>query len=478
MRPCIFLILLFVLPGYTYSQSPRDTSHVIELNRIGFENRLTDPDQTLANANKALVLARKLNYINGIAEAYRVKGVGYYYKDNSKSSIESYLTSMNFFRRNKNIEGEAKVLNNLGNLYREVDNDKALGYFNKSLQLALKLDDTALIGGLYLNTGTIYYVKGKYYAALKSYEKSYKIFTDLDNSTGLTQCLQNLSMIYRKLNQLDKAEQYSLEARQKAKEKDLNVVVVASNLGLAGIYTDMNKFQKAEAAIQEGLAYSKLLNDERFKYDHLIVSYKLEFKRKNYEKALSYLQQVYTTDSITYYTNNSDRIKLSEVQFRQREREVQNKLTIEKNKNAQLLLIGSTVVVGLACIVIFLLIIHVKRKTKNNKQLQQLNQEVSEQKENLNRVNQSLEEIIEDRTQDLRKKNRKLSEYSSHLSHEIRSPIATLKGLMLLEKDKLLSTEEIMKEVNVCVNDIDDKIVNINENLNDLNIPGFKSEDV
>lgn len=479
MRSYIY-ILVFALTSFSvhaYSQPAADTSKVIELNNLAFESRLINPGQTVAIAQKALVLAGKLNYINGIAEAYRIKGIGYHYVNNSETAMEDYLTSLKFFRKAKNTEGESKVYNNLGNLYRYIDNDKALAYFDKSLQMAIKLNDKQLIAGLYMNTGTIYEAKGKYNAALSSFEKSHKLFAELNNSTGLTQCLQNLSGIYRKLNQLDKAEQYSLETIKRAKEKDLNVVVSGTNLGLAAIYINLNKFREAEAAIREGQAYSKSLSDNRFKYEFLVTSYELEFKRKNYQKALGYLQKVYTSDSITYYNNNSERIKLSEVQFRQREREVQNKLTIEKNKNARLLLMGSTIIVGLACIVIFLLVIHVQRKTKNNKQLHRLNTEILEQKETLNLINHNLEKIIEERTQDLRKKNRKLSEYSSHLSHQIRGPVATLKGLMLLEKDNLLPTDEIIKEVNICVNEIDDKIININEMLNDLNVPGFKSEE-
>ncbi|HEY0896707.1 MAG TPA: hypothetical protein VGE15_09175, partial [Sphingobacteriaceae bacterium] len=77
---------------------------------------------------------------------------------------------------------------------------------------------------------------------------------------------------------------------------------------------------------------------------------------------------------------------------------------------------------------------------------------------------------------DLKIKNRKLSEYSSHLSHQIRGPVATLKGLMLLEKDNLIDQQELVQEINKCVGDIDDKIININKSLNDANVPGFKVE--
>ena len=80
--------------------------------------------------------------------------------------------------------------------------------------------------------------------------------------------------------------------------------------------------------------------------------------------------------------------------------------------------------------------------------LTELNEEVSRQKDNLNRVNHHLEEIIDERTKDLQVKNKKLSEYSSYLSHQIRGPIATLKGLLNLEKEGLVDEHECIRMMN------------------------------
>ena len=95
-----------------------------------------------------------------------------------------------------------------------------------------------------------------------------------------------------------------------------------------------------------------------------------------------------------------------------------------------------------------------------------LNQEVFKQKEDLDRINHTLEKTIDERTKDLKIKNNKLSEYSSHLSHQIRSPVATIKGLLILDAEQLIDQEEFIQQLQVCVDDIDQKILNINEMLN------------
>ena len=106
-----------------------------------------------------------------------------------------------------------------------------------------------------------------------------------------------------------------------------------------------------------------------------------------------------------------------------------------------------------------------------------MNHEVSKQKDDLDRANHNLEEIIDVRTKDLKIKNTKLSEYSSHLSHQIRSPVATLKGLLLLESDNLIDKEEFVEQMGKCINDLDDKIININETLNNPNLSSLINDD-
>ncbi len=44
---------------------------------------------------------------------------------------------------------------------------------------------------------------------------------------------------------------------------------------------------------------------------------------------------------------------------------------------------------------------------------------------------------------------------------------------MILEKESLIEDKEFIKEIGNCVNEIDDRIININKVLNDLDAPGI-----
>lgn len=123
------------------------------------------------------------------------------------------------------------------------------------------------------------------------------------------------------------------------------------------------------------------------------------------------------------------------------------------------------IVVVLLITIIALLIYNVRRSAISNRKLLELNNEITHQKDNLNLINQHLEEIINDRTKDLKEKNKQLSEYSSYLSHQIRGPIATLKGLIILEKEKLIDQTQCIEMMDKCVSEIDEKIIEISTRL-------------
>jgi signal transduction histidine kinase len=125
-------------------------------------------------------------------------------------------------------------------------------------------------------------------------------------------------------------------------------------------------------------------------------------------------------------------------------------------------------VITVACLlllVIVLLMNNIRRTNISNAKLLELNNEVTRQKDNLNQINHHLEEIISDRTKDLKAKNKQLSEYSYYLSHQIRGPIATLKGLMILEKENLIDQSQCIDMMNKCVSDIDEKIIEMSAKL-------------
>jgi tetratricopeptide (TPR) repeat protein len=451
----------------------RDSSVVIKLNKQGLASRFNSPEQTIAYANKAMALAKRIGYKAGIGESYRIRGIGEYYSNHSQLAIDDYLNALDYFKQAKDLRSEAKIYNNIGSLYRDNDSDDALDFLNQGLAIAIKLKDNHLVASIDLNMGDVYFRKKSFYQALTYDSESNRLFTALKDSVNLVICLQNTGVVYFNLHDYNKADSLLIMANKQAKQLGLNETIASVDLTIADSYIEQSKFDLAQKAIQEGEIFSIAIKDEKLQADYKYTSYQLESKRKNYELALTYLRDIYHNDSVTFKRTSSTEMNLIREQVKQQARIRDNEIQLQRQQYDRVKFWAVTIVAVLLLFVVGLLVSNVKRKTKTNLQLTNLNAEVSRQKDNLDRINHHLEEIIDERTKDLQVKNKKLSEYSSYLSHQIRGPIATLKGLLNLEKEGLVDEHECIRMMNKSVSDIDERIIDMSDMLHDPGRAGF-----
>jgi len=394
-------------------------------------------------------------------------GIGEAYSRNSQMAIANYLNGLLYLKRANNLLGQAKVYNNIGNLYLELDYDESLVYLQKGLAMARQLRNDKLIASAYLNIGNVYQRKKNFNTSLDYYSKSRDLFVKINDPVYPIIILQNIGVIYYKLKQYDKAEELLLEANKGAKNKDLNTVIGNVDLTLSSLYLEKGMYIEAKRFLEEGVGYAQATKDEELEAEFTYNSYQLAFHQKNYPQAMSYLHTIYVRDSTLQADMLASDLSLMKKQHDQQEKQRESELIIERQKNDRVKFWWAVSASGLLLIVVGLLVGNVKRKAMTNARLTELNSEVSRQKDNLDRINHHLEEIIDERTRDLQIKNKKLSEYSSYLSHQIRGPIATLKGLMNLEKEGLVDQEECINMMNKCVSDIDDKIIDMTDILHD-----------
>ena len=450
-----------------------DTSEVIRLNKQALTIRLTDAAQTLKDASRALFIAQKINYKAGIGESYRMMGIGNYYLNNSTRAIDDYLTALKYFSTDNDLKGEGRVYNNIGTLYRYSDSNLALDYFHKALSIATTLSDNSLIARIYLNIAEIFSRKQSYFQALAYLSKSQLLFTNLNDSVNLVLCLQNKGVVYLKMGQYENAKQLLLNANDAAKKLDLNETIASVDLSLVSLYIAESNFTKADDFLQEGSAFSDIIKDDKLIRDYQYTRYQLETKKKNYKKALGYLQAIYTKDSSNISRDFSTQLNVKLEQVNQQARQSKYELLLQTQKYERVRFWSVVAMVVLLLMLVGILVSNVRRKNKTNTQLTALNIEVVTQKDNLDRINHHLEEIIDERTKDLQVKNKKLFDYSSYLSHQIRGPIATLKGLLNLEREQLVDKNECIRMMNKTVSDIDDKIIEMSDMLHDPGRPGF-----
>ena len=342
----IFIVLIAIPSlyfGYSIGENPvdnsiisfTDTLKINQLNKLAFEIRLENPQKGLKYAAMALRQAEEIKFINGIAEGYRNIGICHTYLGHKEIAVKNYYKALSFFQRANNLQGEARVYNNIGNLYSEIDLEQSIKYFSLALNVALKLKSKHLEATVYGNLGNVYDAKNELQLALKNYEKSLSIFEEIHNSTGIVQSLQNIGAVDLKLSKFKEAENLLTIAIEEAKKHKLSFTVAHTYLSLASLYTKTKRFEEAEKSLQDGGLYVEKMANSELTREHRYAHYELEYARRNYKKALIYLSNVYHQDSIDNTRNIADKIHLLEIQYLQQEKIGSKELIITKQKYTQ-----------------------------------------------------------------------------------------------------------------------------------------------
>lgn len=111
---------------------------------------------------------------------------------------------------------------------------------------------------------------------------------------------------------------------------------------------------------------------------------------------------------------------------------------------------------------------------KRTRELEEKNEQITAQAEELNvfndtlnAVNENLEKKVIERTNELLDKNKKLSDYAFLNAHNLRAPVANIKGLVQLFEFKLSmqEKEEIITQLQIQVEKVDAVLLDINQRL-------------
>lgn len=117
---------------------------------------------------------------------------------------------------------------------------------------------------------------------------------------------------------------------------------------------------------------------------------------------------------------------------------------------------------------------------QQNEEIQTQNEEISAQSEEILRINENLEDMVQERTRELEKKNKALEEYAFINAHKLRSPVATILGLLNLISKTRLDDEgnEITRRLHHTAEELDCIVSSITKAIEraDRKIPKLKDD--
>lgn len=163
-------------------------------------------DDALNCYNKAIKRCDELGNNKSKAEAYIHVGEIQSLRNDWETTINNLENGLEISRRIEYLQGMAYAYRDLGYVYwRTSQFDKALGYFNKTMEYGKKINDPLMIAYANLRLGTVYSEIGNQKLAIEFLHKSIEISEKFDGFFTLGTAHNNLGDVYRLNEDFDKA---------------------------------------------------------------------------------------------------------------------------------------------------------------------------------------------------------------------------------------------------------------------------------
>ncbi len=416
----------------------------------------------------------------GLAKIYNNLGALNRARGDYVQALEFYQQSLVYREAAKDSAGMGKTYNNIGNVHFMLENYKlARYYYENSLRIRKKFNDRLGIAGCYSNIGHALIMQGEYDDAIEMLREAVVIYRSFNDKYGVANAIFLLGVSYLEIDMFQQAINYYKKALGIYKDID-DLRGVSSSLNeLAKVYNTTNYFFRAEAKAMESMkiarqvgALSELLASSlqlSVAYEGL-GQYKLALKY--HQKYLHYKDSLFSIEKLKEIENVEKNYQLKNKKLEIENLANDKKLTeikLERLRNRQL--ITHSVIIIAVVFIIALIFIYFKLK-KKNKTIRAQNQEITLQKDVIEKHRNHLEEIVRSRTRDLLQAKEKAEEsdrlksaFLANMSHEIRTPMNAIVGFTELlnysnptENERLEYRKLIEYNSNMLLHLIDDII--------------------
>ncbi len=388
--------------------------------------------------NLALNIYYQLKDSTGIATAYNNLGTNY-------SSLgkfdEAYFYHTQSYRialtSSKHKLQQAISLHNIGVVFKDLGQyDRAVDYLNLSLKISKEIKDLEGEPYHFSEIGDVYIRKKMYDSALIALRLSLKYarerklrINELEPSIVL-----NIAKTYRLLNNNAPALSYYDTAFVSFKKNDNQYGLAQIDLGRGLVFMNEGKFGDAQKLIERSAEIAHRLNAWTLEIECYENLSKLLEESGDFKKALSYNRQHQQLKDSLFSQGMQAKLLQDQVRFETASKEEQIKaLTkmeqLRKSEVKKQELISNILVVAIALTGILLFTVYRsgQRRIKINKLLLEHQDEIKK------------------RSVELEQLNKVKDKFFSIISHDLRSPMNALAGILdLMDKDKI-SPDEFKK---------------------------------
>ncbi len=406
--------------------APFDSTRVLLLNEASEALRESDNNLALKYAEEARDLAVKLEFKRGLGYVLENIGWIYYRKGNYSKALEISTEALQINQDFGNKEEMAKCLNNLGAINSEQE---------------------------------------LYAIGIDNFKRAYKLAKQIGNKNIMSRSLNNVAYIFLKMKQLDSSSYYVQWAiTENINDKYRSAFaqrILGDILFLKGDYQGAltnfeiclmsakqqnNNFLRTSTLYRLGKVYLKLNNPNQalvYLNQNLPIAQKFGYKielentykylseayavKKDFTHAFEFQTQYHAMHDSTAKQKSTEQIAIIQAKYDSKIKNAQIELLTENSKIQRIwIYIG---VVGLCFLLVLVAIL-----IRNNRRARIVNKLLAEKNS-----------LINEQTQQLIGLNSTKDKLFSIIGHDMRSPLASLRGLMDLVGSSALTQDEFVE---------------------------------
>lgn len=489
--PFVLSLLLLFTSGKTYPQGTKaidslkslaETRSGIEkydvLFELGFEYYLHGQiEQALAVFQQAKLISLRHRDSVRLVKATRIEFQMLRRLGREQENLQELIAILPVAKRLGIKQEQEYILNSLAITYTlHANYDKALEYHFQNLVLREQDGDSRKIRECLNNIGIVYFKLRNYPKALEYYNLALDHDNDIKNSDFRDVLLINIGLCYNQLGKFDEARAIIKKAFEYCSPVCQDFTILHGEFGLGVSYYGQQMFRQSKKHFQHSYETALSTNDLRFQaensvylahiyvrneqYDSalialarteqialndgfselLIESYReysnLYSRQKDFENASIYQNKYITLKDSIYSGELIDRIAKITTQFQERvnlQTIADKEETIARQRELN---ISIAIIAILLSALIFVLYHSIKVKRRVNADLSDAKEIIEDQNRQLMNSNVHLNQELKERNLDLQRANDSLHRVNEELdnfiyktSHDIRGPLASLKGM-------------------------------------------------
>lgn len=423
-------------------------------------------------SEQALNLAETKNWNWAKVAAYSQEGFLATLSGNYTSAIKFDNQNLQLVVAQRDSAAISETLNFLGNDYSDLGKyDEAYYYFTQSYRVARAINDSLKMTVAIYNIGTVLTELGQYDLALDHFAVATRISEAINDIDGLPYNQDAVGDVFLRKKDFGKAEDNLVKALKNTKTRKLTVLeprvlkhlarlyfetkqfdkalasydsaariyksnsnqfgVAEVNLGISEILIEQDRFDEAQKKIEASLATAQSFNADKMSIDCYKLLSSLAERKEDFVDALDYHKKYKQLEDSLFSRDMVEKIFQDQLRFKTETKDFEiatlSKASSDQQeeiKREEFLRNILVVVVALTIVMLFTVYRSGQRRIQINKLLMEHQEEIKRRKDELEQLNQ-----VKDK-------------FFSIISHDLRSPMNALSGILNLMEGDNITREE------------------------------------